>query len=105
KNFHVFKTYNRSDSYAFSVGLLTDGVAGRDGPDAAWPTEIEMLTRTEIETLQASLNALGFDAGPVDGIAGRGTRAALQRFQKARGLLADGYPSKTALNDVLAAVG
>ncbi len=104
KNFDVYKTYNRSDSYAFSVGLLTDGVAGKHGPVAIWPTELELLTRRDIMVLQDNLNRLGFDAGPVDGIAGRGTKGALRRFQKANAIIpADGYPTTVALQQVFAA--
>ncbi|MEM7640188.1 MAG: lytic murein transglycosylase [Pseudomonadota bacterium] len=104
KNFDVFKAYNRSDSYAFSVGLLTDGVTGQNGPVAVWPTELELLTRRDIMVLQDNLNRLGFDAGAVDGIAGRGTKGALRRFQKANAIVpADGYPTTIALDQVLAA--
>lgn len=104
RNFDIFKTYNRSDSYAFSVGLLTDGVAGQSGPLTAWPTELERLNRQDVMVLQDNLNQLGFDAGSVDGIAGRGTKAALQRFQKANGIVpADGYPTQIALEQVIAA--
>lgn len=104
KNFDVFKTYNRSDSYAFSVGLLTDGVIGKHGPVAIWPTELELLTRRDIMVLQDNLNRLGYDAGPVDGIAGRGTKGALRRFQKASAIVpADGYPTTVALQQVLSA--
>ena len=39
----------------------------------------------------------GFDAGVVDGIPGRKTRTALQGFQKSRGVVADGYPTKEML--------
>ena len=54
--------------------------------------------------LQDNLNRLGYDAGPVDGIAGRGTKGALRRFQKATGIIpADGYPTSVALEQVLAA--
>lgn len=105
KNFNVFKTYNRSHSYALAVGLLADGMQGQYGPVAAWPTHIERLSGEEVRLLQQTLNELGFDAGVVDGIAGRGTKAALQRFQKANGLVADGYPSRPALDAVLAAAG
>lgn len=104
KNFDVFKTYNRSDSYAFSVGLLTDGVAGQHGPVGIWPKELELLTRRDIMVLQDNLNRLGFDAGPIDGIAGRGTKGALRRFQKANAIVpADGYPTTVALEQVLEA--
>lgn len=104
KNFDVFKTYNRSDSYAFSVGLLTDGVAGKHGPVAIWPTELELLSRRDIMVLQDNLNRLGFNAGPVDGIAGRGTKGALREFQKANTIIpADGYPTTVALQQVMEA--
>lgn len=103
KNFDVYKAYNRSDSYAFSVGLLTDGVAGQNGPVATWPTGLEQLNRRDVMLLQSNLNRLGFDAGEVDGIAGRGTKGALRRFQKANEIVpADGYPTTIALGQVLA---
>ena len=104
KNFDVFKTYNRSDSYALAVGLLTDGVAGVTGPIASWPTDLTLLNKRDIMVLQSNLNRLGFDAGAVDGIAGRGTKGALRRFQKANEIVpADGYPTSIALDQVLAA--
>ena len=104
KNFDVFKTYNRSDSYAFAVGLLTDGVAGQTGPVAVWPKDLELLNRNDVKRLQDSLNRLGFDAGAVDGIAGRGTKNALRQFQKANEITpADGFPTRGALNQLLAA--
>jgi len=103
KNFDVFLTYNRSNSYALAVGLLADGIGGQDGPLTPWPVGLGVLSKAEVKQLQAGLNALGFEAGAVDGAAGNGTRGALQRFQKSRGLLADGHPSPAALADVLAA--
>lgn len=105
KNFDVFKTYNNANSYALAVGLLSDGLKGQRGPVAAWPTDIPRLSTQEVMTLQQTLNQLGYSAGPVDGIAGTGTRKALQAFQKDRGLVADGYASKPALDAVLAAAG
>lgn len=102
RNFDVFKTYNRSNSYALAVGLLADGLAGQFGPVAAWPRDIPRLTIEEVKQLQAALNTLGYGAGTVDGIAGPGTKGALQDFQKANGLLADGYASRPALDAVLA---
>ena len=96
-NFKAFKTYNNADSYAFAVGLSGDAMGGQNGPIASWPTHLSPLTVSEIKILQAALNAQGFDAGGVDGIPGRKTKGALQGFQKSRGLVADGYPTKQAL--------
>jgi membrane-bound lytic murein transglycosylase B len=102
-NFDVIKTYNRADSYALSVSLIAEGVSGRGAPAGAWPRGIDRLSISEIEQLQDALNRLGYNAGPADGIAGRGTRGALQRFQIDRGMMADGFPTRTALAAVLAA--
>lgn len=97
KNFNVFKTYNRADSYALAVGLSGDLIIGKGGPVAAWPKHLAPLTVAEVRDLQDGLNGLGYDAGTADGIAGRRTKTALQNFQKARGFLADGYPTKEML--------
>ncbi len=103
-NYEVIKVYNRSDAYAMAVGILSNALRGEQTPVAPWPKDLDRLNKLEIRTLQEALNALGFDAGSVDGIAGRGTRGALQKFQASRDLLADGYPTKQALQEVLAAL-
>lgn len=100
-NFKAFKSYNNADSYAFAVGLSGDAMGGQRGPVASWPTHLTPLTVSQIRTLQAALNAQGFDAGTVDGIPGRKTKGALQAFQKSKGLVADGYPTEQALALVL----
>ncbi len=57
--------------------------------------------RNEIRKLQAGLNALGFDAGPADGVPGAKTKAALQAFQNTHGLSPTGKLDRKAM----AAVG
>jgi lytic murein transglycosylase len=99
KNFKAFKKYNNADSYAFAVGMLADAVAGDTiGPVAAWPKHLKPLSVADIKLMQAKLNALGFPAGPADGIPGRRTKGALQGFQRSRGIVADGYPTKAMLD-------
>lgn len=46
------------------------------------------------KVLQTKLNQLGYNSGTVDGIIGKKTRAAVIRFQKARGLVVDGIAGK-----------
>ena len=48
---------------------------------------------TGLAAIQRRLAELGYDPGPADGRAGPRTRAAIQAFQRARGLPADGEPS------------
>lgn len=97
RNFNVFKTYNRADAYAFAVGLSGDAIMGKRGPMTPWPTDLAPLSVSELRDLQQALNDRGFDAGTVDGIAGRRTRLALAAFQKTQGQIADGYPTKEVL--------
>jgi hypothetical protein len=46
----------------------------------------------ELTGVQARLNNLGFESGPVDGIMGPITRSAVRRFQEKHALLVDGIP-------------
>jgi peptidoglycan hydrolase-like protein with peptidoglycan-binding domain len=50
------------------------------------------FTNTQIPGLQVALRAHGLYAGPIDGIAGPGTVAAVRRFQRRAGLTVDGIP-------------
>lgn len=50
----------------------------------------DLSTRTQVATLQSVLNGLGYEAGAPDGIAGTGTRAAVQAYQADNGLEANG---------------
>jgi len=46
---------------------------------------------------QEALLALGYEVGEIDGVIGRGTRAAIKKFQQAQGLAANGKPSAELL--------
>jgi membrane-bound lytic murein transglycosylase B len=102
-NFFVIKRYNNADSYALAVGLLADRLAGRPDLSRPWPTEITLLTQAQVKDLQTALNTLGYNAGAVDGVIGRGTRGALQKFQKDKALVADGFPTTEMLDQVMVA--
>jgi type II secretory pathway predicted ATPase ExeA len=81
------------------------------GPEEASPSPIADETLVPVEPrrpppfvqlndtayVQAQLNALGYAAGPVDGILGPRTSAAIQRFQADTGLPIDGRISDTLI--------
>ena len=91
-NHFVIKKYNNSTAYALAVGLLADQIAGRPALRAPWPHETP-LSVDDRTGAQQDLARLGFDPGAPDGVIGGKTRHALQAWQKARGLPADGYLS------------
>ena len=64
----------------------------------------ESLTHEQRLQVQMGLAALGFDTGPVDGLFGPRTRAAIWDWQDAKGLDATGYLRMTEAN-ALAAIG
>lgn len=92
-NFRVILRWNRSINYALAVGLLADRLAGAPPLSTGLGADNRRLSREQMETMQKSLAALGYDPGPADGVPGGRTRAAIRAFQAATGLPADGYPS------------
>jgi lytic murein transglycosylase len=101
-NYFVIKEYNFSDLYVLFVGNLADRIAG-GGPFAMpWPV-LPQLAARDIEELQKRLTDVGFYSGAIDGKAGMATRLSLGRFQTARGLAADCWPSPAALQSLRAA--
>jgi zinc D-Ala-D-Ala carboxypeptidase len=56
-----------------------------------------------VRGIQKALIALGFDPGVADGIDGPNTRAAVEAFQAAHGLVADGIVGRLTRNALAAA--
>lgn len=86
RNFDAVRAYNPADSYALAVNLLADRLAGRPGVVQPWPTDDPPLSRAGRREVQMLLLRLGHDVGTPDGILGARSRAAIQAFQRARGL-------------------
>ena len=97
KNFSVIMGWNRSESYALSVGRLADRIAGAGKLNTPPPADQQALTRVQMQSLQTALNELGLNAGEADGMFGPATRAALMAYQQQSGLIADGFPDFSVL--------
>ena len=102
-NFRTILRYNNSNSYALAVGLLAERVTGGFEVQAPWPRGLQALSRSQLRTLQSTLNELGFPSGKPDGIMGPATGAAIRGYQRKAGLPADGFPTLDLLQRLEAA--
>ena len=98
-NFDVIMRWNRSESYALSVGYLADRIGGA-GTLENMPLEDAQIRIADIQLMQEQLNARGFDSGEPDGVIGSQTRAALQEYQRSEGLIPDGFPDSGTLSSL-----
>ena len=92
-NFDALKRYNNSNSYALSVGLLSNALTTKEYCHLQWPTNIKALSKTDMKTLQTQLTEQGFDTKGSDGIFGPNTELAIRAFQKRNAMIEDGFPS------------
>ncbi|MBK1668038.1 hypothetical protein CKO28_08310 [Rhodovibrio sodomensis] len=97
ENFRHILSWNSSINYAIAVGHLADRIVGLPAIQHGRDADNRPLSFSQAKQLQRLLNQLGFGAGPVDGVPGSQTRAAIRDFQQANGLPADGYPSVALL--------
>ena len=96
-NFGVIERYNTADSYIIAVGHLADRLAGGPPIQHSWPLADRALTFAERQELQTLLTVAGFDTKGADGLIGPNTIAGIRGFQKASGLIPDGYANLTLL--------
>jgi hypothetical protein len=62
--------------------------------DPIWATDKKPANRSATARIQAGLSNLGYAPGPIDGIHGAKTTAAIKSYQKDNGLLVDGIASQ-----------
>lgn len=98
-NFDVIMRWNRSESYALSVGYLADRIGGAGTLDNM-PAEDAQIRIADIQLMQEQLNARGFDSGEPDGVMGSQTRSALREYQRSEGLIPDGFPDSGTLSSL-----
>lgn len=93
------------------AGALLDATAGRLSPATLATADAKVARFSAKESIgyadaptviyvQTRLRALGFDAGPVDGIAGAKTQAAIEAFQSSQRLTVDGELSRSLVKDL-----
>jgi lytic murein transglycosylase len=100
-NFDLVMDWNRSINYALSVSHLADQFL-EDKPIVG-DTDVNQVAfnLADIKSLQAKLNAMGYDSGFPDGFPGLKTQNAIRAYQIDRHLPADGFASDNLLNRVL----
>jgi membrane-bound lytic murein transglycosylase B len=96
-NFRAILRYNNATAYALGVGLLAQRLSDGPGVQAAWPRDLQALSRSEVTALQTALNQRGFPSGTPDGLMGPATRDGLRGYQRSLGLPADGFPDRALL--------
>ncbi|MEM9724441.1 MAG: lytic murein transglycosylase [Pseudomonadota bacterium] len=99
-NYRALLRYNNATAYALAVALLSERLSDRPARVLTWPEDDRPLNGEERREMQSTLNELGFNAGPVDGILGGGSRRAIRNFQASNSMIADGYPSSRLLDDL-----
>lgn len=99
-NFSIIMKWNRSESYAISVGHLADRITGAGSLLNPPSLDQVALNRQQLMELQQSLIGRGFEPGEPDGVMGPATRAALSEFQEEAGLIADGFPNEHTLTNL-----
>jgi lytic murein transglycosylase len=97
RNFTVLETYNTADAYVIAVGHLADRLQGGPPLTGTWPREERALTFDERIEMQERLTAAGFDTRGIDARVGPLTVAAIRGYQRANGLVPDGFPSVALL--------
>lgn len=96
-NFHTLLHYNNAEAYALSVGLLAQRIAGGAPVLHGWPRGEQPLSVDDRKALQRNLQTLGYDPGAIDGLLGKHARSALRAWQRAQGLVPDGFATQEIL--------
>ncbi|TNF60201.1 MAG: lytic murein transglycosylase [Burkholderiales bacterium] len=90
RNFDALFSYNAAESYGLAIAHLSDRLRGGGPFVTPWPTDDPGLSRAERRELQGLLILRGHDIGPVDGMLGERSRAAIRIEQERLGQEVDG---------------
>ena len=78
----------QSDKLAGDENVMVDVATAKGGSSNVYRTPSGFTLQTT--QLQTALKGAGVYSGPIDGVAGHGTKEAIRRFQEAHGMKADG---------------
>jgi len=92
-NFNAIARYNNAVNYVIGVGHLSDRLRGGGPIRGNFPPDAAGFSKPDRQNLQRRLTAAGFDTEGSDGVIGAKTRAAIEAFQRSRGLPVTGEPS------------
>jgi lytic murein transglycosylase len=84
-NYQAIWRYNRADSYALAIGLLSDSLRGGPTQKTPWPTDDGGISRAEFRELQALLLRRGHCDVTVDGATGPRTSGAIREEERRLG--------------------
>lgn len=82
--------------------VRSPSAATRSATPAQTPQPVRPSPDATVQAIQQRLNALGYDAGPADGLPGERTRAAILAFQRDQGISQDGQPTGELLTRITA---
>jgi len=89
----------QSNGFPVPQNLLSpDGVALIDKKE--WRENKKSTGHNLVWQIQSNLSKLGYNPGPVDGLIGKKTKAAIRLFQEKNGLVIDGEPSELLLTKI-----
>ncbi|MEX0343709.1 MAG: lytic murein transglycosylase [Rhizobiaceae bacterium] len=95
-NYNIYLEWNQSFVYTLTAAYLATRLGGAQRYDKRNPDP--GLSDAQMKQLQKKLQALGHDVGKIDGILGRGTRAAVRAEQLRLGMPADAWPTPKLLS-------
>jgi len=90
-NFRAIMRYNNLIEYAFAVSVLAEKIRGGFEIRKRWPYGDYALAKWQRADLQRRLSRKGYGRLKADGILGRKSRLAIQRYQKREGLCPSGH--------------
>ena len=76
------------------ISVLRDPMSLQPATGTKGMRTLEIKSRPTMKDIQLALKNAGYDPGAIDGKRGKRTREAIQTFQKANGLVADGTVGK-----------